>query len=350
MKAAHAFGSLLIAACVGLFAAFSAEARSNDGQREEGFDLAPPAPVADGRASELEGWKEHACARCHTAIAREWASTRHAQAWVDELYQDEIALRTRPESCHGCHIPQPVRVSALGVRPKPRSDELHFGVTCESCHADSDGTILGPFELETAAHRSRSDASMRAAGTNGVCSTCHATSIGPVVGIAKDFVDSKLEAQGKSCVACHMAPLERVIANEIAAGDPIAAHELAPRHGRSHALQTPRDPHFLRQAFRIEARQQATEIVVTIANRAGHRVPGLIGRTIAFEAELIGEPGALSVKATLVLDTRTPLAVGGVRELTLAGRAQRVRLRGVHDAAGLPDKVTFLEQVLDVAP
>jgi len=75
-----------------------------------------------------------------------------------------------------------------------------------------------------------------------MCAVCHATNIGPVVGIAKDFLGAKLEEQGSSCIGCHMAPMDRKPSK--------GAEESAPvRPGRSHAIQTPRDPAFLALAF-----------------------------------------------------------------------------------------------------
>ena len=44
--------------------------------------------------------------------------------------------------------------------------------------------------------------------------------------------------------------------------------------------------------------------ILTPANGAGHRVPGLVGRSFAFTARLLGSEGDVVAEAELVLDTR----------------------------------------------
>ena len=83
---------------------------------------------------------------------------------------------------------------------------------------------------------------MTDARSSELCAVCHKTNIGPVVGIAKDYFASKQAERGRTCVGCHMAKVERAWAD--GEGVPV-------RVGRSHAIQTPRDPSFLRQAFAL---------------------------------------------------------------------------------------------------
>ena len=45
--------------------------------------------------------------------------------------------------------------------------------------------------------------------SSAMCSVCHSTNIGPVVGIAKDFETSKQAERGRSCIGCHMQAIER---------------------------------------------------------------------------------------------------------------------------------------------
>src|SRR6185503_17542859 len=101
-----------------------------------------------------------------------------------------------------------------------------------------------------------------APGSNALCSACHAFNIGPVIGIAKDFATANLEGRGLSCVGCHMAPVERAWASDA-----------PPRPGRSHAIQTPRDPAFLRLAFGTTVRTAGGKTTLVLENQAGHRVP-----------------------------------------------------------------------------
>jgi hypothetical protein len=318
--------------------------------------LALPAP-ADERGAPLEALERVSCNRCHADVVREWATTLHGKAWVDEPYREELADARRPESCHGCHIPEPLhlQLDAGGaipqkptardatVRDAPLEDvDAHFGVSCESCHRGPDGTILGPWGAETDAHRSVKHASFGLDSHSTLCIACHATTVGPVIGIAKDFVETAQHEKGRSCVGCHMAPVERPAAH--VEGQPA----LPPRAGRSHALQTPRDPAFLARALDLSVVSREGSVVLVVANACGHRVPGRIGRILTLEAELLDAAGAVVAKAAHAIETKRSLAADGRVELVLAGSGASVRVRGTHDAPALPETTQFLERILKV--
>lgn len=324
------------------------------------WDLKEPVPTSDGRPATLERASELSCARCHARITAEWASSTHATAWVSEPYQEQIGDMKRPESCHGCHAPLPLfaaekngalpqKPAARDIRPVASSNEserdrdAHFGVSCASCHEGKDGAMLGPFVVSTPAHTSTQDPRFTDESPDDVCIACHATTVGPVLGIAKDFVDTDQASKGKSCVGCHLQRVTRPIAAE--AGKP--AYEARP--GRSHALQTPRDATFLRRAFRFTARVEGSETVVAVHNECGHRVPGLIGRTIRLEFAPVDAAAGTS-PGRLEIDRKTPLATDGLLEVRLAGSAKRVRVTGVHDAPGFDEPASFLDVTVDVAP
>jgi hypothetical protein len=321
------------------------------------WDLRAPAPVDDERVNELPRANELSCARCHPDQTREWASSRHALAWVNERYREELADKKRPEGCYGCHIPEPLHAQGWPTKPAARAltppegsdtfvadTDPHFAISCVSCHAGADGTILGPYGAPTDAHRSVRSEAFLPEGQSRLCIACHATNIGPVIGVAKDFVDSSQSTKGKSCVSCHMQSLERPMARED--GKP----EYAPRAGRSHALQTPRDPTFLRRALRISAAQQSGAVLVTIENECGHRVPGLVEREISIDVELLDEAGAPLARGSSRIDVRNALAADGKIEVVLAGRGPRVRLKAMHRAPGFAAPVAFADEVLDVKP
>ena len=324
--------------------------------------LRAPAPHPDGRTSELEGWRELACARCHAAIAAEWAGSRHALAWKNERYQEELADVTRPATCHGCHIPAPLAAQKPGVKPAARDlADAHLGIRCESCHQAPDSTpeapvVLGPFGAPTSAHGSRRDPAFLPEGASSLCIGCHATTVGPVLGIAKDFVATQQAERGRSCVGCHLQPLERPIAEVPPGGTGDIGGPGAPeppppaRAGRSHALQTPRDPSFLARAFDLAARREPGGAVLRVANAAGHRVPGLVGREIALEAELVGADGAVVASASRTLDAGATLAADDAFELALAGEGRALRVRGRHLAPGFEAPVVFLERELALGP
>ena len=295
--------------------------------------LSAPAPVPDGRAAVLEGLEELACTECHGQIAREWAATAHALAWVDELYQEEMQARRKPETCHACHVPAALHGEELARRPVARKDGRRFGVSCEACHLGPEGAMLGPRGLAPDAHEAGAHASVRSetmvgAGSNALCAACHRTTVGPVIGVAKDLEGAGPEDGGRTCVGCHMHARAREDGSE----------------GRSHLLQTPRDPAFLRRAFEVSAEAGARATVVTVANRAGHRVPGLVGRELVFLAELLDEAGETIAEGRLELTTRTFLPADGDARIELGAVGARVRLTGDHLDPRLEDPVRFLEE------
>lgn len=299
--------------------------------------LAAPAPAVALRPARLAGLAGYGCAECHAEVTGEWAASAHGLAWVDEEYVASLADKKRPELCHGCHAPEPLLAGLLAGRPDARAERRELGVHCESCHQDSGGAMLGPRGTSVAAHASKASEHMRAPGSNELCSSCHATNIGPVLGIAKDFHAAGLAERGLSCVGCHMAPLER----SWATGAPA-------RLGRSHALQTPRDPAFLRLAFARTLANADGKSVVTITNQAGHRVPGLVGRRLVFRAELLDAAGARLELRELEFDERAYLPVDGTRQIAFPRAGAAVRLLGLHHDPRAREPVTFLDETLSL--
>lgn len=290
--------------------------------------LPEPAPAVALRPPGLTGLEDFACTECHASIVDEWASTSHAIAWEDEVYQAALAERKNPRLCTSCHIPGPLLVTGEIERPRAREADLHHGVDCAACHLGPDDTWLGPHGAPTDAHATAASEHFTTPGSNALCARCHATNIGPVIGIAKDFEAAGLAERGLSCVGCHLAPLPRASEDE-----PLR---------RSHALQTPRDPAFLARAFHV--RRSAAGVVVE--NRAGHRVPGLIGREIRLRAQALDASGAVVAESERTLDARAHLVVDGSFELEVAGG--RIRVLGDHLDPREPDRwVRFLEEDLE---
>jgi len=302
--------------------------------------LSTPDPKVALHPARLEDLDGYSCAQCHTEVAEEWASTTHALSWKDEVYQQAMSAKRRPRVCHSCHIPRPLLIGELPERPKARDDAHDLGVSCESCHEGPDGVMLGPRDVEVEAHATaRSDLLAGEAGI-ALCSTCHDTNIGPVIGLAKDFEAARLQERGLSCVGCHMAPVERRWAD----GDDIPL-----RVGRSHAIQTPRDPAFLRKAFRIRWDTSGGTSRVVIENVAGHRVPGLIGRELLFKAVLLDEAGAVVEQARLTVDATAYLPVGSSRDLRFLRAGHTVHLTGAHIDPRADEPIDFLDERLSPA-
>jgi hypothetical protein len=177
--------------------------------------------------------------------------------------------------------------------------------------------------------------------SSALCSVCHATNIGPVVGIAKDFETSHQAERGRSCMGCHMQQLER----KPARGAPEGA---VAYQGRSHAIQTPRDPSFLARAFEITLASDGKRSVVTLKNRAGHRVPGLIGREIRFQAEVLDAQGQKLASGDLEFDAQRYLPVDQSAQLPLAAVGAKVRIVGMHRDPRADAPVRFLERELEL--
>ena len=304
--------------------------------------LAEPAPAAAAGIGVLDRLDELSCAECHAEIAEEWATTSHAQAWVHESYQEALSSKRRPQSCHGCHIPEPMHLGRMGRKPAPRPEETedhHFGISCRSCHEGADGVILGPWGAEQDAHASaQGDSFVDAAAANQLCISCHRTTIGPVIGIAKSFEITGQEGKGRSCVGCHMRAVERPIATRDGA-------PTEPRPGRSHRLQTPRDPGFLALAFGREAAATEGGARMSLTNHTGHNLPGLVDRVLTFTAEALDAEGGVLASGELVLTTREYLPVDESISIDLEARGiHALRLRGEHELPGHDGAIVFLDE------
>jgi hypothetical protein len=306
------------------------------GAPEKPWTLEKPAPAVELKPKELADLAGESCGECHAALVAEWRGTAHAIAWVDEVYKEEIADRKRPESCHGCHIPKSIVADGLAKKAEAREETKNLGISCQSCHLGPSGAMLGPWGAPTSAHATAVSENVSGKGSSAMCAVCHSTNIGPVVGIAKDFFTSKMEDRGRSCVGCHMAVVER----EPSKG---AAEGATKRSGRSHEIQTPRDPKFLARAFEPSLKVDGGTFTVTIRNLAGHRVPGLIGRSIVFQAELQDIDGKKVASAELTLDARAYMAVDGSSQIPIPGKGSSVHLKGLHNDPRRTEPVEFLD-------
>ncbi len=310
--------------------------------REDAWKLESPKPAVALKPPKLEKLEGDTCGKCHADVVGEWVSTAHAIAWVDEVYREEIKDKTRPEGCYGCHAPKPILAAGLAARAEVRADGRDVGISCEACHLGPDGAMLGATGAQTPAHTSAKSEHM-SDKSSAMCAVCHSTNIGPVVGIAKDFVAAKLDEKGKSCVGCHMAVVERKPSDGGAAPDGGGAA----RRGRSHEIQTPRDPTFLARAFEPSVRVDGGKTIVVLKNKAGHRIPGLIGRKIEFQVEVLGADGKPAGKGSLVLDAKNYLPVEKSSEISVAGTGKSVHVRGLHHDPRAEKPVDFLDVTLE---
>ncbi|MEM7308501.1 MAG: multiheme c-type cytochrome [Planctomycetota bacterium] len=329
-----------------LFVAFAGAVPPQEGTDEAWtIELAAPAPHPSLAYERLDDLETLSCWGCHETIAEEWALTQHGHAWVDGHYQEALKTKRRPQSCYGCHIPTPLHqapADRFGRKPRPREEEAekrHFGISCRSCHAGPDDAILGPWGAETDAHKSQQGESFTELGSNRLCLACHKTTVGPVIGVGKDFDLELLEERGMSCVACHMHPVERPAATDD------NDQPTAVRKGRSHLLQTPRDPAFLASSFALSARADGGRTLLTIKNRAGHRVPGLVDRKLAFRVEALDAAGAAVAEAEHTIDDVAYLPIFGAVDVALDAQAAKVRVTALHHAPGTDAPIPFLDGV-----
>lgn len=126
------------------------------------------------------------CAQCHHAQAEQWAGSRHALAWTNDLFQEGF-FREPLAFCIHCHAPlaeQKAEIVAnldwyLEQGPHGRGDPiLHTrapeplaeqGVGCASCHV-RDGVVLVPEPAPDAPHPSRGTPELLG---DEVCRGCH---------------------------------------------------------------------------------------------------------------------------------------------------------------------------------
>lgn len=330
-----------------------------------------PQPAEDGRPARLPRAEELACNACHAELVEEWATSLHAQAWIDERYQEALAGRRRPESCTGCHIPQPLFDGALERRYVPRDDVTtprpadgpealawdprHMGISCVSCHRAPDGAMLGPFASDTEDELSEAHASRQhpafvrgSEAQDALCITCHRQTVGPVIGIAKGYQQTDQAAKGLSCVGCHFAPVERAHAKGTRPDG--STWESPIRPGRSHALQTPRDPYYLSLAFGLEAAATETGAQLTIRNQAAHRIPGLRTRTMRFVVTARAADGTTLAETEHTIASDAPLDIDGTipLPLSLATPATTLHVQAWHDWEGIEAPVLFLDRELEL--
>ena len=96
-------------------------------------------------------------------------------------------------------------------------------------------------------------------------------------------------------------------------------------------------------AFDLSVERTEEGGLVRIKNRAGHRIPGLIGREIEFEAEVLDGDGDVVVRGHVEIDKRRYLPVGGETQIELHKAGVEVRIRGTHDAPRADDPILFLD-------
>jgi hypothetical protein len=282
----------------------------------------PPAPRAALPRQDAARDPDAAetCGTCHTEIYREWKGRAHANAWTDPLYQRSLADKEKPQVCHGCHIPGPV-LEKLGQKPTTRKTHLEEGITCVSCHKLGD-KIQGPFGAETDAHPSEKNPVFTDKGSVALCSGCHDKKIGPVLPLAKDYEEAKIAETGETCVGCHMPAVERHLAISIATGKPTGEA----RKGRQHTVLGPGDVEFCAKAFALDAERDGKDVVLSVENKAGHRIPGLTLRKFAVAVRQLDAKGSELGQDQVEISAENELKATETREFRFAAKEGAVKV------------------------
>jgi nitrate/TMAO reductase-like tetraheme cytochrome c subunit len=273
--------------------------------------LALPEPAEPCRVQDPDPDAAATCGMCHKDFYQEWKGRAHANSWTDPIHQAAIAKVKSPEACHNCHIPQQV-LKKLGRKPEVRTDRRDEGVTCVACHKSGD-KIHGPFGAQTDAHPGEKDPAFQSGSTH-LCASCHSTKIGPVLPVARDFLEAKMEEKGKSCVGCHMPEIERHLAISPATGKPTGEK----RKTRDHRVLGPGDPDYCAKAFALAAVKDGKDAVLSVRNEAGHRVPGLMLREFVFRVRQLDAAGKDLASGSVTLSHENELRAAETREFRFA--------------------------------
>ena len=285
--------------------------------------VTPPRAAALGATAPQDADPDSAktCGSCHKEFYEEWKGRAHSKAWVDPVYQAAIKEKEMPQLCHNCHIPEPV-LDRLGRKPQTRKNLHDEGVNCVSCHKKGDA-MHGPFGAKTDAHPTEKDPAFSEQGAVNLCASCHGTKIGPVLPVADDFVEAKMAEKGKSCTGCHMPEIERHLAVSPVTGKPVGEKRMT----RSHVVLGPGDPEFCAKAFELSARKDGKDVVLVIANKAGHRVPGLTLRKFVVRAHQQGADGKNLSEQVVEISSENELRAEEAREFRFAAAADLANLR-----------------------
>ncbi len=247
--------------------------------------------TTDGVPEAYQGFQEGKCKSCHPAIWREWENSMHANAWVDEIYQ-EIAgqIEGRETKCDGCHAPQPILITGIGEMPKLRNKQREAGVSCLVCHLDAEGAMHGPqASAETYFHANVTNPIYTA--PTRLCSTCHGQPTVPEHDQVSSFLESKFAEEDKSCATCHMPVVNRLQST--------ASYESI--KGRKHTWRGSRSVAQLRRAATLRLEIAPEKVNVMLQSKTGHILPGGTLRTIILEVKLLSPKGTQRQKEQILI-------------------------------------------------
>lgn len=241
-----------------------------------------------------QGFKDGKCKSCHPAIWREWEKSMHAQAWVDEIYQEAAKQVTdREKSCDPCHAPEPILVTGIGKMPKLRNAQRVSGVSCLVCHLDKDGAMQGPpASAETNFHANVTNPIYKS--PTKLCATCHGQPTVPEHDQVSSFLESRHAAEKKSCATCHMPVVNR--AQSTASYESIK--------GRKHTWRGSRSVAQLKNAATLKVEFTGKKATVVLQNKAGHLLPGGTLRVIVLDITHLTPDGTQRQKKQVLISEK----------------------------------------------
>ena len=274
---------------------------------DEKFERPIPVEIPEG----LKSVSAKECGTCHVEIYKEWSGSMHAKAWEDPYFQVDFVYDGSQQICLNCHTPLVNQQAdlVLGFKDADKFDPIleanpnydaalrDEGVTCAVCHV-KDGSIVGPFETDSAPHPVIVDPEM----TSGMkpCARCHVVTGKrwdtfyriPPCGTVAEITKS---GQEPNCVGCHMPEARR----------PVATGGKERRGGR-HLFRGGHHPETVKGALKVTYEKKIekdgglTKFVFTLTNiGAAHYLPtGTPDRHLTLELKLLDSTGGVIKEKT----------------------------------------------------
>jgi len=245
-------------------------------------------PSADTPMSRIKG-PSRGCRTCHKAIYDEWASSRHARAWLNPVFKELSNNYTRTE-CLSCHAPDRLLVTGFGNPPVLRPKDLAEGVNCIACHEVRLNVMRGPYDIESqVGHANEQDASYRFSVS--LCASCHGIRMVQGHNKVTEFNNTLFAKQGFTCGNCHMPFIERPLST--------TTRQITRFTGDHRALGG-RDVELLKKATELSAKVEGGRLQVAVKSlNVGHFLPGGVEtipdvrfRSVIVDTEVMDKDGA----------------------------------------------------------